>query len=532
MPRPAVVGLAVAGSAVVLVGLLLVALFAGSKQKQRDIKTTRAYYLSVDEVKWDYAPAPDNACQGRPFDDREAIYARSGPGRIGSVYKKAVFRGYADGTFTKSLTHPPHLGIVGPPVHVEVGDTFKVVLRNNAKFGGVNFAPDNVSPVEGFANPEEVASGDTAIFAFQVSPESGPSDGANASSVMHFYSSSVDRASALYAGLLGPLIVTRKGEADADGRPTDVDDELVTVLFISDENASPYMDTDNKFEAGDGGGDVPSDVVEQSNQMHSVNGMVFCNLPGLDMKMGKRTRWYGAAIGNEADLHTLHWHGNVGSSSDGLHTDSVRLLSHSVYPIDFAPQNPGRWLGHCHVGAHLEHAGMLFLYNVAGESAAPSQSLTKPPTRVREYFIQAEDTVWDYAPQGSNVCDKKPFGFQESIFVEQDYPIMGELESDEGRVIGYGVGSSYVKSHYVQYTDDTFSTAVERTDAEAHLGLMGPVLRVRVGEAIKVHFRNNCSDVITMHTHGLFYLKDSEGAPYVHALRGAGPATFPLPHIR
>jgi hypothetical protein len=262
--------------------------------------------------------------------------------------------------------------------------------------------------------------------------------------------------------------------------------------------------------------------VTESNRMHSVNGMLFCNLPGLNMTLGKRTRWYGAAIGNEGDIHTLHWHGNVGLSSDGMHVDSVLLLSHSVYPVDFVPENPGRWLGHCHVGKHLEHAGMLFFYDVPGAPVASGLAPRKP-TRVREYFIQAEVGVWEYAPQGSNICDGTPFGADENIFVQQSFPI----EGDGGGTIGYGVGSSYVKSRYVQYTDGSFVTEVARTASDAHLGLMGPVLRVRVGEAIRVRFRNRCSNVVTMHTHGLFYKKNSEGAPYVRRVPRCSCVTAP-----
>merc|ERR1719326_1145323 len=56
----------------------------------------------------------------------------------------------------------------------------------------------------------------------------------------------------LYAGLLGPIIVTRKGETsgDANGddpqealRPKDVDREFVIVMSNVDENRSPYLDS-------------------------------------------------------------------------------------------------------------------------------------------------------------------------------------------------------------------------------------------------------------------------------------------------
>jgi hypothetical protein len=115
-----------------------------------------------------------------------------GPGIIGSKYKKAVFRGYSDGTFAKPLPHPGHLGILGPPLHAEVGDTVVVVLRNAGTFGGVNFAPNNVVPAMGAENPAVVLPGEVGTYAFRVMPESGPADDSYTSSVMHFYSSEVN----------------------------------------------------------------------------------------------------------------------------------------------------------------------------------------------------------------------------------------------------------------------------------------------------------------------------------------------------
>jgi hephaestin len=387
-------------------------------------------------------------------------------------------------------------------VHVEVGDRLRVVLRNNAgTLGNVSFAADFLVPRGG--SPKHVAFGETDMWEFDVIEDSGPVEGAYTDSVMHYYSSSVDTKGSLYAGLLGPLIVTRKGAADASGKPTDVDNELVTVLFVHDENASPYAEVNAKrAELAKG-----ETVDEEANVKYAINGMVYCNLKGLDMELGKKTRWYAAAVGNEADVHTLHWHGNVALTSDGLHADSVRLLSHSIYPVTFTPNNPGRWLMHCHVGSH-QNEGMLALYNVAGDPVAAGLE-SGEPTRLRHYYIRAEDDVWDYTPRAENVCDGTPFGTDENVFVEE-----GRKIEDQGKVVGYSVGSKYLKSRFFEYTDETFSEKVPRNGVDAYLGIVGPVLRVRVGEAIVVHLHNKASTRVSIHPHGLFYAKDSEGAPY------------------
>lgn len=467
---------------------------------------TRTRYLSAEEVAWDYAPSRENLCTARAAGaatDDGVHAAADGPSPAGVVYTKALFREYAAGDFESALDHPEHLGTLGPMLHVEVGDVLRVVLRHNAEqFGMINFAPDHVVARPG--NAERVSYGEVGTWEFDVREAAGPAEDAYSSSVMHYYTSSVDKSGALYAGLFGPLVVTRRGEADAEtGRPMDVDDELVTVLFVSNEDASPYADINRARDARGG-----SESGEDENKMNCINGRIYCNLNGLDMALGVTTRWYAAAIGNEDDLHTLHWHGNVGMSSDGLHADSVRLMSHSVLPVTFTPRNPGVYLLHCHIGVHQD-GGMMALYNVAGDPVASGLE-SGNPTRVRHYFVQAEDEIWDYTPQGLNGCSGTAFGEDENIFVKESFPI----EGDDGEVAGYGMGSKYLKTRYVQYTDETFTTQVERDSADSYLGLMGPILRVRVGEAMKIHFRNGGAEELTMHTHGLFYAKDSEGAPY------------------
>lgn len=53
-------------------------------------------------------------------------YAWNTYNTIGLVYKKARFQGYTDATFATKAEQPVYYGIVGPVVHVEVGDTVQV----------------------------------------------------------------------------------------------------------------------------------------------------------------------------------------------------------------------------------------------------------------------------------------------------------------------------------------------------------------------------------------------------------------------
>lgn len=129
-----------------------------------------------------------------------------------------------------------------------------------------------------------------------------------------------------------------------------------------------------------------------------------------------------------------------------------------------------------------------------------------PTGTVRSYYIAAEEVVWDYAPGGKNLITGKAFDQAASVFV------------------GHGpgrIGSKYLKCLYRGYTDSTFTTRQARSADEAYLGSLGPVIRGAVGDTIKVVFRNNCTPAVSVHPHGVFYQKASEGAPYADNTSGA-----------
>jgi len=96
---------------------------------------TRTYYVAADEVQWDYAPSGRDEAMGMPFDDISKGFVETSANHIGRVYKKAVYHEYTDATFTAIKPRAPedaYQGILGPILHAEVGDTIKVVFKNNA----------------------------------------------------------------------------------------------------------------------------------------------------------------------------------------------------------------------------------------------------------------------------------------------------------------------------------------------------------------------------------------------------------------
>lgn len=206
------------------------------------------------------------------------------------------------------------------------------------------------------------------------------------------------------------------------------------------------------------------------------------------------------------DIHVAHLHDLVGIDNAGSHTDSIRLIPGSKSAIELVPDTAGKWLFHCHVNDHI-FAGMQAIVHVQpGKISEPNLPRNR---RQRVYYVQAEDVLWDYTPKGTNICDNSEFGADERIFTEANIPITAS-----GKTLGYTIGSTYLKTQYIEYTDATFKTKVERDEDTAHLGIMGPVIRARVGEEIVVRFRNAGAYPVSMHPHGLQYDKASEGALY------------------
>jgi FtsP/CotA-like multicopper oxidase with cupredoxin domain len=337
----------------------------------------RLHYIAADEVAWDYAPAGRNLVTGQPFGDAENTYMATGPGRIGRVYTKSVFREYTDATFTTPAPRPEawkHLGLLGPVIHAEVGDTIRVVFTNHTSRPasmhphGVFYdkASEGAAYADGTSGVERaddsVPQGGTHTYVWQVPERAGPGP-MDPSSVMWMYHSHTDEVADTYAGLMGAIVVTRRGMARPDGSPRDADRELVTMFMVSDENRSPWLD-DNIRTHTSAPATVRRDDPDfvESNKKHAINGYVFGNLPDLDIRRGERVRWYVMGMGTEVDLHTPHWHGNTVLAM-GMRTDVVALLPATMVVADMVPDDPGIWLYHCHVADHIS-AGMLALYVV------------------------------------------------------------------------------------------------------------------------------------------------------------------------
>lgn len=235
---------------------------------------------------------------------------------------------YTDETYSVKLDRPTkwtHLGVLGPLIRAEVGETIFVVFKNNASVAlsvhphGVFYTkPNEGSPDGTLDTGNRVMPGGDYVYEWFVPKRAGPgpSDG---SSIMWMYHSHVDETLDTNSGLVGPMIITAKGASvsASELRPRDVNREFVMFLTLMSENDSHYlMDSLAKLSPPINSTASMLAVMSDSDFMssnvkHCVNGYLFNNVPGLVMTRNERVRWYVFALGDEMDLHGAHWHGQT-----------------------------------------------------------------------------------------------------------------------------------------------------------------------------------------------------------------------------
>jgi manganese oxidase len=331
--------------------------------------SVRTYYIAADEVVWNYVPSGRDLIAQKPL-------PKLMPVQLGWSFHKAIYREYTDATFRHLKPRLPadaYLGILGPVIHAEVGDTVMVVFKNNARFpltvhthGMLYTKSSEGAPyADGIATSnkpgDSVPSGKTFTYTWQVPPRAGPGPG-DGSSVVWMYHSHRDEVNDINTGPIGPIVVTAKGMARPDGSPTDVDREIFVMFAEFDESSSRYFAMNTQDPAINPRHVKPVGQILFDDQMWTINGFSFGNMPIPSMRVGERVRWYVFATMSDFDFHTPHWHGQT-VVANGMRTDLVTVFPMTMLAADMTPDNPGTWLLHCHVNVHLA-GGMEARYQV------------------------------------------------------------------------------------------------------------------------------------------------------------------------
>uniref|UniRef100_A0A8C0KVW9 Hephaestin n=1 Tax=Canis lupus dingo TaxID=286419 RepID=A0A8C0KVW9_CANLU len=474
---------------------------------------TRVYYLGIQDVQWNYAPKGRNVIMDKPLDNDTVAssFLKSDKNRIGSNYKKTIYKEYRDGSYMDEMVQPAWLGFLGPVLQAEVGDVILIHLKNFATRPytihphGVFYEKDS----EGSLYPDgssgqlkaddSVPPGGSHIYNWTIPEGHAPTD-ADPACLTWIYHSHVDAPRDIATGLIGPLITCKRGTLDGNSPPQrkDVDNDFFLLFSVVDENLSWHIDENIATYCSDPTSvDKEDEAFQESNRMHAINGFVFGNLPDLSMCAQKRVAWHLFGMGNEVDVHTAFFHGQI-LTIRGHRTDVAHIFPATFVTAEMVPREPGTWLISCQVNSHFRD-GMQALYKVKSCSMTPP--MNQLTGKVRQYFIEAHEILWDYGPMGHDGSTGKN---------------LREPGSGSDKFFQKGssrIGGTYWKVRYEAFQDETFQEKVQ-LEENKHLGILGPVIRAEVGDTIQVIFYNRASQPFSIQPHGVFYEKDYEGTVY------------------
>ncbi|XP_058484126.1 ferroxidase HEPHL1 isoform X1 [Solea solea] len=460
----------------------------------------RDYFLAAEKVVWSYAPSDKDLINNVSLTDAdrasEVFFGRE-EGRIGGQYMKVIYREYTDNTFTIRKPSRPdqeHLGILGPVLRSEEGDTLRVTFMNKADRNysiqphGLHYDKQFQGSIyeDGVDKPgSHVGPGESFIYTWQVLE--GPSS-SDSPCIPYLYYSATDPAMDTNSGLVGPLLVCKKGMLGANGTQKGVDKEFFLLFSVMDENMSWYLE-ENIERFGSTQSDPEADDFVESNKMHAVNGRMYGNLDGLDMCAGDKVWWYTFGLGTEVDIHGVYFEGNT-FKKQSTTRDTVNLFPHITATVAMQPNMPGVYEVSCRVTDHFS-AGMRQQYRVGLCPGRKVNATRTQPTKTVQYFISAEELEWDYSPE-------RDWELEKHQATSEDSPGSTFVEKAENRI-----GSRYKKVVYREYTDETFRIQRIRTSSQQHLGILGPLIKAEVGEQIVITFKNKASRPYSIGAHGV-----------------------------
>uniref|UniRef100_A0A2R9BIJ6 Ceruloplasmin n=1 Tax=Pan paniscus TaxID=9597 RepID=A0A2R9BIJ6_PANPA len=493
--------------------LLWALLFTQSLWPQLTDGATRVYYLGIRDVQWNYAPKGRNVITNQPLDSDivASSFLKSDKNRIGGTYKKTIYKEYKDDSYTDEVAQPAWLGFLGPVLQAEVGDVILIHLKNFATRPytihphGVFYEKDSEGSLypDGSSGPlkadDSVPPGGSHIYNWTIPEGHAPTD-ADPACLTWIYHSHVDAPRDIATGLIGPLITCKRGALDGNSPPQrqDVDHDFFLLFSVVDENLSWHLNENIATYCSDPASvDKEDETFQESNRMHAINGFVFGNLPELNMCAQKRVAWHLFGMGNEIDVHTAFFHGQM-LTTRGHHTDVANIFPATFVTAEMVPWEPGTWLISCQVNSHFRD-GMQALYKVKSCSMAPPVDLLTG--KVRQYFIEAHEIQWDYGPMGHDGSTGK--NLREPGSISDKF-----FQKSSSRI-----GGTYWKVRYEAFQDETFQEKMH-LEEDRHLGILGPVIRAEVGDTIQVVFYNRASQPFSMQPHGVFYEKDYEGTVY------------------
>ncbi|NXP43379.1 FA8 factor, partial [Heliornis fulica] len=355
----------------------------------------RQYFIAAVEVMWEYR-------NQRPQHFLKATDPWSGRRKPFRQYRKVVFREYMDDSFTQPLLRgelDEHLGILGPYIRAEVEDVIMVTFKNLAlrPFSFHSTLQTYEEPQGSAQGGEVVQPGELRKYSWKVLPQMAPTTQEFDCKAWAYFSN-VDLERDLHSGLIGPLIICRRGVLSYAFRRQLAVQEFSLLFTIFDETKSWYFLENMERNCR------PPCRIQQDNpdfkrnhSYHAINGYVSDTLPGLVMAQQQRVRWHLLNMGSTEDIHSIHFHGQLFSIRT---SQEYRMGVYNLYPGVFAtvemwPSHAGIWRVECKVGEH-QQAGMSALFLVYNPNCRKALGLASG--HVADSQITASGQYGQWAP--------------------------------------------------------------------------------------------------------------------------------------
>ncbi|XP_077013029.1 coagulation factor V [Tamandua tetradactyla] len=441
--------------------VVLGASWAGWGTQEADAAQIRQFYVAAQVINWTYHPQSQDPSLN-PFT---------------TTFKKIVYREY-EPCFEKEKPRSSISGLLGPTLYAEVGDTMEVHFKNKAdkplsihpqgikysKFSEGASYLDHTFPEEKM--DDAVLPGQEYTYEWFITEDSGPTQD-DPPCLTHIYYSYENLVQDFNSGLIGPLLICKKGTLTADGTQRMFDQQQVLMFAVFDESKS---------------------WSQSPSLMYTVNGYVNGTLPDITVCAYDHVSWHLIGMSSGPELFSIHFNGQV-LEQNNHKISAITLVSATSTTANMTVSPDGRWPISSLNSKHFQ-AGMqayIDIKNCPKKTRKPKK-LTRDQRRFVkrwEYFIAAEEVIWDYAPMIPANMKKKYRSRHLDNFSNQ-------------------IGKLYKKVIYVQYDDDSFTKHPE-TIKNIEDGILGPVIRAQVRDTLKIVFKNKASRPYSIYPHGVTF---------------------------
>ncbi|KAJ8253052.1 hypothetical protein GJAV_G00208600 [Gymnothorax javanicus] len=421
-------------------------------------ENVKAFFIAAEEVEWDYEGYGQRRLERTNIDDNP------------SKFIKVVFRSYLDSSFNTPENRgevDEHLGLLGPVIKAEVDQTIMVVFKNLASrpyslhAHGVSYSKqmeglkyDDDSP-HWYKQDNEVQPDDTYTYIWKVDPKFGPKSHDSACRTWAYHSG-VHPEKDIHSGLIGPLLVCRKGTLDQDQETANMRDFF--LLFMTfDETKSWYYERNMDIIRRKHKRAVMDPLFTQNLRFPAINGIIF-SLKGLRMYTNQLVRWHLINMGSQKDFHSIHFHGQtfLDKQTKDYRQGVFPLLPGGFADLEMWPSKPGLWQLETEVG-DLQQRGMQTLFLVIDNSCNHPLGLISQS--VKDAQITASHYTGEWKPHLARLHNSGQYNAwstdqQTGNWIQVDFqrPVVISKVATQGAKQLFS--SLYVEKYTISYSTD------------------------------------------------------------------------------